>query len=43
VGKLETEVMNQLRKMLRSHIHKAAEEHTPAIRINSDKLTETNS
>jgi len=28
--------------MLRSHKHGAAE-HTPAIRINSDELTDTNS
>jgi len=36
------EVTNQLRKVLRSRIHKAAED-TTAVRINSNKLTETDS
>jgi len=35
-------VTNHLRKVFRSRIHKAAERNTPA-RINSDKLTDTNS
>jgi len=42
VGGVETVVTNQLRKMFRSHIHKEAE-HTTAVRINSDKLADTNS
>jgi len=37
-----TEVTNHFRKMLRSLRHKAAE-HTPTIRMNSDKLTDPNS
>jgi len=32
-----------MRKMLRSHTRHKAGEHTPTVRINSDKLTETNS
>ena len=42
MGRLITEVTNQLRKILRSRTHKAAE-HTTAVRINSDKLSDTNS
>jgi len=42
VGRVKTVVTNHLREMFRSHIHKAAERNTAA-RINSDKLTETNS
>jgi len=41
VGRVKIEVMNHLRKMFRSRIHKAAERNTAA-RINSDKFTETN-
>jgi len=39
---LKTVVTNHLRKMFRSRVHKAAERITAA-RMNSDKLTETNS
>jgi len=42
VGRIKTVVTNHLRKMFRSRIHKAAERKIAA-RINSDKLTETNS
>jgi len=42
VGRIKIVVMNHLRKMFRRLIHKAAERNTVA-RINSDKLTETNS
>jgi len=41
-GRVKTIVTNHLRKMFRSRIHKAAE-HNTAVRINSDKLTNTNS
>jgi len=42
VGGLITKVTNQLRKVLRSCTHKATE-HTTAVRIDSNKLTDTNS
>ena len=42
VCRAKTVVTNHLRQMFRSHIHKAAECNTAA-RINSYKLTETNS
>jgi len=42
VGRLITEVTNQLCKVLRSRIHKAAE-HTIVVGINWNELTDTNS
>jgi len=42
VDRLKTEVTNQLRKIVRFRIRKAAE-HKTAIKINSDKLIDTNS
>jgi len=42
VGRVKTVVTNHLRKIFRSRIHKAAECNT-TLRINWDKLTETNS
>jgi len=43
MGRVKTAVTitNHLLKMFRSHIHKA--EHNTAARMNSEKLTETNS
>jgi len=43
VGRLKTEVTNQLRKMLRSHTRHKTAEHTTAVTINLDKLTDPNS
>ena len=40
--RVKTVATNHIRKMFRSGIHKAAERNSAA-RINSDKLTETNS
>jgi len=42
VGRVKTAVTKHLRKMFRSRMHKAAERNTGA-RINSHKLTKTNS
>jgi len=42
MGGVKTVVTKHLRKMLRSHMHKAAERNTAA-RISSDKINETNS
>jgi len=42
VGRVKTIVTNHLRKMFRSRIHEGAERNTAA-RMNSDKLTDTNS
>jgi len=42
VGTVKTIVTNHSGKMFRSRVHKAAERNT-AVRVDSDKLTETNS
>jgi len=42
MGRVKTVVTNHLSKMFRSRIHKAAERNTAA-RLNTDKLSDTNS